>query len=74
MTESLREQTVVVESFNCIDVFNLKLPIIAIFRCPEDYPDKCVARLFDGNKATNIVVIRDKVEELRGQHERWRCN
>ncbi len=54
-----------VKSFAEVDTSDLRQPIICIFKSPEDYPDKCVARIFDGTKPTNIVITRDTVDEIR---------
>ena len=54
-----------VKSFSEVAVSGLKQPIICVYRNPEDYPDKCVARIFDGTKPTNIVITRDAVDEIR---------
>lgn len=32
---------------------------------PDDYPDKYVARLFEGTAPTNIIITRNTVEEIR---------
>lgn len=66
LLERLRAQTTVAESFADVDIRDIKLPMIAVFKNPDDYPDRYVARLFDGDKATDIAVIRENVEELRG--------
>ena len=52
-------------SFMEVDIQNLICPIIAIYIKPDDYPDKVVARVFDMEIPTNIIVIRDTLEELR---------
>lgn len=54
-----------VRSFSVVDIGNLKQPVICVYRSPADYPDKCVARIFDGTNPTNIVIIRETVEEIR---------
>ena len=54
-----------VRSFAEVDTSDLRQPIICVFRNPKDYPDKCVARIFDGTKPTNIVITRDTVDEIR---------
>lgn len=54
-----------VKSFSEVDTSELKQPIICVYRRPEDYPDKCVARIFDGTKPTNTVITRETVEEIR---------
>lgn len=58
-------RTTEVKSFYEVDVSDLKQMIICVYKGPEDYPDKCVARIFDGTKPTNIVIIRESVEEIR---------
>lgn len=58
-------RTKVVKSFSEVDVSNLKQAIICVYRMPEDFPDKCVARIFDGTKPTNVVIIKETVEEIR---------
>lgn len=54
-----------VKSFSEVDISGLKQPIICVYRHPEDYPKKCIARIFDGAKPTNIAIIRDTVDEIR---------
>lgn len=40
------------------------LPVIAVFKHPDDYPGKWVARVFDVNRPTRLVAIADTHEEL----------
>ena len=54
-----------VRSFVEIDIGKIQIPCIGVYNRPSDYPDKCVARLFDGTKPTNIIIIRNTVEEIR---------
>lgn len=54
-----------VKSFTEVDISELQQPIICVYQHPEDYPDKCVARIFDGTKPTNIAITRNTVDELR---------
>lgn len=54
-----------VKSFAEIDTSELQQPIICVYQHPEDYPDKCVARIFNGTKPTNTVITRETVEEIR---------
>lgn len=53
-----------VESIKEIDFSGLKVPMIAVYKHPEDYPDKCVARVFDLDKPTNVVMVKMSVEEI----------
>ena len=54
-----------VRSFAEVETNELKQPIICVYEKPEDYPDKCVARIFDGTKPTNIIITRKTVREIR---------
>lgn len=58
-------KTIEVRSFAEVDTSELKQPIICVYRHPDDYPDKCVARIFDGTKPTNIAITRNTVDEIR---------
>lgn len=53
------------ESISGFDLSDLKFPIIVIYRHPEDYPDKYVARIFDITQPTDAVVIKDSLQELQ---------
>jgi hypothetical protein len=46
---------------------NIKVPIICIYDKPKDYPNKIVARLWDGYKRvpTNMVIVADTLDEMR---------
>lgn len=63
--KTLQVETKEVGSFKDVDAGGLKQLIICVYRFPEDFPDKCIARIFDGTKPTNIVIIRESVEEIR---------
>ena len=43
-----------------------RMPIIAIYKHPKDYPDKYVARVFDIDRPTFLAVTADTLEEIRG--------
>lgn len=54
----------IVNSIRRLDLSNLKFPVEAAHIKPLDYPDKCVARIFDLDKPTNAVVVKDDLESL----------
>ena len=54
----------VVDSFNIVDISDLKGPIVSMFHNTLDYGDKYVARIFDFEKPTNIIILRDSIEEI----------
>lgn len=58
-------KTIEVRSFAEVDTSELRQPIICVLKHPDDYPDKCVARIFDGVKPTNIAITRNTVDEIR---------
>lgn len=58
-------KTTEVKSFADVDISELKQPIICVFNRPDDYPDKCVARLFKRTAPTNIIITRSTVEKIR---------
>lgn len=54
------------ESFLHMDLRTIeRVPIIVVYKNPLDYPDKYVARLWGVKNATNMVVIKNSLEEIR---------
>lgn len=41
------------------------LPMITIYKHPDDYPEKYVARVWDANHPTHIIALADTLEEIR---------
>lgn len=58
------KRDVIVENIAQIDMSEMKIPSFAIYKNPTDYPGKSVARLFEGSRPTNIVIVRKNVKEL----------
>ena len=44
-----------------------RLPLIAVYQNPFDYPGKAVARLFDADQPTEQALIRDTLQELMAE-------
>ena len=63
--------TVVLKSIREIDLNIFHFPQIAIYNKPEDYPDKSVARVFDGGQPTNVVMVADDPETLRADIRKY---
>ena len=40
-----------------VDFSKLKMPAIAVYKRPEDFPRKCVARVYDMDKPTEHILI-----------------
>lgn len=53
-----------VESVKEIDFSGLKVPFIAVYQHPEDFPEKCVARIYELDKPTNTLMIKNTLEEI----------
>ena len=53
-----------VESVKEIDFSGLKMPIIAVYQHPEDFAEKCVARIYELDKPSDTLMIKDTLEEI----------
>lgn len=42
-----------------------KLPMITVYKHPEDYPEQYVARVWDANRPTHLIALADTLDELR---------
>ena len=47
-----------------MDMSDIYIPVIAVYENPEDYPEMCVARIFDMNRPTDTVIVRKTVKEI----------
>lgn len=61
----IAERLIEVKSIKRVDLSALDIPVIAVYRKPLDYPDKYVARVFDGMYPTDIIVIKDTFLEIQ---------
>lgn len=61
----MNKQDIRVDSFECVDLRDIKLPIVAIYKSPKDYPGETVARLYDIDQPTNVILIKNDLEEIR---------
>lgn len=59
-----RNKDRIVQSFREVDLSELRMPVIAVYNHPEDYSNRCVARVYDTDKPTNIVLAKETVEEI----------
>lgn len=48
-----------------IDFSGLIFPVIYVYRSSKEYPGCYVARLFDVGKPTNIILVRESLQELQ---------
>jgi hypothetical protein len=63
----MKNKDVIIESFNQVNVSRMKMPFIVIYEHPIDYSENYVARLFDINKPTNIVILSNDLQTLRNK-------
>lgn len=55
----------IVNSISEVDMSGLRLPLIAVYEYPEDYPKSYVARIYDIDVPTNTVMVKDSLEEIQ---------
>lgn len=53
-----------VESVQEIDFSGMNFPYIAVYEHPEDFPEKYVARVWDMDKPTDTIIVKDELREI----------
>lgn len=53
-----------VDSIRQVDMSELIAPVIAVHQHPTDFPDKCVARIFDMDRPTDTIIVKETVAEI----------
>lgn len=59
-----KEINKIVESFKLVDFSELRAPIIAVYEHPLDFPNYYVARIWDVNRQTNTIILRESLGEI----------
>lgn len=54
-----------VVTFSNVDLSDIRVPMIAVYEHPADYPGYCIGRIFNMDRPTNIIIKKDSVEEIR---------
>jgi hypothetical protein len=54
-----------VENFYSVDYSYIDFPLITIYKNTTDYPNCYVARLWDTNKPTNVIMVSKDIETIR---------
>lgn len=62
--EKVRMRDKKVQSVQEINFDNLALPMIAVHKNPDDYPEYCVARIFDMQIPTHVVMVKESLQEI----------
>lgn len=52
------------ESIREVDFSGLKVPFVAVYGHPDDFPDKYVARIYELDKATDTIMVKETLEEI----------
>lgn len=62
-----KSSDIVLESFLGINLQKVcRVPIIAVYKNPSDYPEQYVARLWDIHKRpTRFVMVKESLESIR---------
>lgn len=53
-----------VGSIKNVDLSGLWFPVIAVYESPADFKGQCVARVFDTDKPTDTIIVKDTAEEI----------
>lgn len=56
--ETMQTRNIIQPNFLCVDMSELIMPMIVVYKSPRDFPGKYVARLFRLDKPTNVVVVK----------------
>ncbi len=62
--EKVRMRDKKVQSVQEINFDNLVLPMIAVHKNPDDYPEYCVARISDMQVPTHVVMMKESLQEI----------
>ena len=54
-----------------INFDNLVLPMIAVHKNPDNYPEYCVARIFDMETPTHVVMVKESLQEIMEDIEKY---
>lgn len=62
--EKVRLRDKKVQSVQEIDFSDMVLPMIAVHKNPDDYPEYCVARIFNMQVPTHVVILKESLQEI----------
>ena len=63
-TEMFKALQRVAESIREVDFSGLKVPFVAVYGHPDDFPDKYVARIYELDRATDTIMVKETLEEI----------
>lgn len=53
-----------VQSIQEVDFSTLKMPMLAVYKSPDDFPGYYVARVYDMEKPTDTVMVKRSLAEI----------
>lgn len=53
-----------VQSVQEVDFGDWALPMIAVYKNPDDYPGYYVARVFNLERPTNVIIVKESLKEI----------
>lgn len=53
-----------VQSIQEVDFSTLKMPMLAVYKNPDDFPGYYVARVYDMEKPTDTVMVKRSLAEI----------
>lgn len=48
-----------------VDFSHIKEPMVVVYDHPSDYPEYYIARIFNGDKPTDTIMIKDTLREIQ---------
>lgn len=60
-----------ISSIREVDFSGLKVPFIAVYQSPEDFPGQCVARIYELDKPTDTILVKETFEEIQEDIKRY---
>jgi len=61
----MKTKDIIITNFNKVNISRMKMPFIVIYDHPKDYSESYVARIFEVNAPTNMVIVSKDLESLR---------
>lgn len=55
----------ILKNFTNVDFSEIKEAMIVVYDHPKDYPNSYVARIWDTDKPTNVIVANENLDSLR---------
>lgn len=60
----------ILESLSQVNIADMRMPAIVVSQYPREYPDSYVARIFEMDKPTNMILLREDLESMQEEIKR----